>query len=75
MIIKDGGDYLVVFGKPAVCKPNDPSIGYAGFPYWCSSSWSVGYRGYAQFYTAKPTRKQIRALVDWVNNHGEVHGN
>ena len=71
MIISDGRHYLLVFGKPEVYKPNDPAVGYAGeFPYWWPNSWSIEYRGYTQFYAAKPTRKQIRALVDWVNKHG-----
>lgn len=71
MIIEDDRYYLVTFGKPEIYRPNYPSVGYVGdFPYWWSGSWSVGYRGYTGFYAAKPTRKQIRALVDWVNANG-----
>lgn len=70
-LVKNGDKIVWEHAKPEVFKPNDPTIGYAGeVPYWWPGSWSAEYSGYTQFYAAKPTRKQLRKLVDYVNTKG-----
>lgn len=54
--------------KPVVFKPHDGGMEYVGsFPEHFKHSWVVEYKGYSVFLPVKPTRKQIRAMVDWVN--------
>ncbi len=54
--------------KPIVFKPHAEGMEYAGdFPEHFKHSWMVEFKGYSVFYAAKPTRKQTRSLVDWVN--------
>lgn len=54
--------------RPVVFKPHTPGMEYVGeFPEYFKHSWMVEYQSYTSFYAAKPTRKQVRAHVDWVN--------
>lgn len=57
--------------KPIVFKPHSVGMEYAGdFPDHFKHSWMVEFKGFSIFYAAKPTRKQVRALVDFVNVYG-----
>ena len=55
--------------KPVVYKPHTEGMEYVGdFPEHFKHCWMIDFDGFSVFYPAKPTRKQIRAHVDWVQS-------
>lgn len=57
-----------MINRPLIFKPHDKGIEYVGdFPEHYKHCWMVDFRNHSVFYPAKPTRKQVRSLVDWVN--------
>ena len=65
-LMKVGDRYDWVETPPEFFKPGDCTLGYTkDIPL----SWAVCYGGYARLYAAKPTRKQVRALVDFARDN------